>query len=157
MDLAVKAFLDMVAFSELGQEILDASDDGYNVLVGSTPDNVITFASYADHPRKLQKITTRSGNVLYSTAAGRYQILARMWDAYRPRLSLTDFGPDSQDQIAAQMLKETGALTQIQAGAIEKAVQLASSRWASLPGAGYGQHTNDMTALLDYYQTRLDA
>ena len=104
MDNAVVAFLNMVAVSELGQVILDNSDNGYNVLVGSTPDNIVTFDSYADHPRIVQKIVTRSGNTLYSSAAGRYQILSRMWDAYRPRLSLTDFGPDSQDAIAAQML-----------------------------------------------------
>ena len=156
MDNAVVAFLNMVAVSELGQVILDNSDNGYNVLVGSTPDNIVTFDSYADHPRIVQKIVTRSGNTLYSSAAGRYQILSRMWDAYRPRLSLTDFGPDSQDAIAAQMLKETGALAAIQEGAISKAVNLAAQRWASLPGAEFGQHVNDMDSLLAVYQEGLD-
>lgn len=31
----VKAFLDTIAFSELGHEIIEQSDDGYNVFVGS--------------------------------------------------------------------------------------------------------------------------
>ena len=44
----LKAFLDMIAFSEIGPTLLAASDNGYDVLVGGT-----LFHGYADHPRVL--------------------------------------------------------------------------------------------------------
>ena len=37
-----KAFLDMLAWSELGDKIIAQSDNGYNVLVGSLPGHVNT-------------------------------------------------------------------------------------------------------------------
>ena len=39
----IKAFLDMIAWSELGEELIDISDNGYNVIVGSTPSRPILF------------------------------------------------------------------------------------------------------------------
>ena len=45
------AFLDMVSASEIGASLLALTDDGYNVLVGATPSNVLTFDSYAAHSR----------------------------------------------------------------------------------------------------------
>ena len=65
------AFLDMIAWSEIGPALLAVSDNGYNVIVGSTPSNPNLFISYSDHPRKLVQL--RPG--LVSTAAGRYQLL----------------------------------------------------------------------------------
>lgn len=144
-----KAFLDMIAASELGPDLIALSDDGYNVIVGSTPESPDLFDSYADHPRKrvwLSKIRN------FSTAAGRYQILARYFDAYKGMLGLDDFSPDSQDAIALQMLKEVRALDDIDAGNIADAVHKAASRWASFPGAGYDQHENQMTTLLQAFE-----
>lgn len=43
-----KAYLDMLAWSEIGDKLLKSSDNGYNVIVGGT-----LFNSYVDHPRKL--------------------------------------------------------------------------------------------------------
>ena len=63
-----KAFLDMIAFSEIGTALLVKSDNGYNVLVGSTAAKPLLFDSYADHPRIYNK-------QFNSTAAGRYQLL----------------------------------------------------------------------------------
>jgi muramidase (phage lysozyme) len=82
-----------------------------------------------------------------SSAAGRYQILSRYFDAYRSQLGLTDFGPDSQDAIALQMIKECKAEGNIYAGQFDEAICKCSSRWASLPGAGYGQHEHKLDAL----------
>ena len=45
------AFLDMIAFSEIGPDLLAKSDNGYNILCGSTPAHPLLFDSYADHPR----------------------------------------------------------------------------------------------------------
>ena len=49
---------------------------GYDVIVGGE-----LFTDYSDHPRKLVTLNPNS-----STAAGRYQLLSRWWDAYRKQL-----------------------------------------------------------------------
>jgi len=77
----LKAFLDMIAVSELGEALLAASDDGYNgVIAGSTAKGPILFESYADHPRRVMELRIK-GKVVKSSAAGRYQLLARYFDA----------------------------------------------------------------------------
>jgi muramidase (phage lysozyme) len=147
-----KAFLDMLACSEIGPALLALSDNGYNVLVGSTPAHPLLFNSYADHPNILNAVCN-------STAAGRYQILHRYYIVYREQLHLDDktlypdgpFGKAAQDAIAMQLIKECHALDAIEAGDIETAIHLCRSRWASLPGAGYGQHENKLDVLTQAY------
>lgn len=146
-----RAFLFMIAISELSAPTVARSDNGYNVVVGSTPNKLILFDSYADHPRRLMTLNIK-GNVIRSTAAGRYQILARYYDAYKVQLRLPDFSPASQDRIALQMIKECRALDDIEAGRFMVALKKCVSRWASLPGAGYGQHENDAAKLQLAYQ-----
>jgi muramidase (phage lysozyme) len=141
------AFLDTIAASEIGAALLAKSDDGYNVLVGSTPARPLLFSSYAKHPNVLNRQIA-----VPSTAAGRYQILARWWRIYQAQLKLPDFGPVSQDRYALQQLREHGALPLIDAGRFREAVAKVSNVWASLPGAGYGQHENDIERLLAAYQ-----
>ena len=68
------AFLDMIAFSEIGPDLLAKSDNGYNILCGSTPAHPLLFNSYGDHPRQAMFLPKLG---IYSTAAGRYQLLAR--------------------------------------------------------------------------------
>ncbi|TBW08568.1 lysozyme [Azotobacter chroococcum] len=138
----VCAFMDMIAWSEgtdNGKQ--PTRDRGYDVLVGGG-----LFAGYADHPRKLISLPLLG---IKSTAAGRYQILSRYYDHYRKQLGLPDFSPISQDKIAVQLIRECRALDDIKAGRIEQALRSCRSRWASLPGAGYGQHehaTDDLLA-----------
>lgn len=139
----VLAFLDMIAWSEIGPKLLAASDDGYNVLVGGT-----LFDGYADHPRRV--IEVRPG--LKSSAAGRYQLLGRYWNPYRDLLKLADFGPESQDRVAIQQIKEQRAFPLVQAGRFEEAVAKVKNIWASLPGAGYGQHEQKISDLIAAYQ-----
>ncbi|WP_261524454.1 glycoside hydrolase family 104 protein [Burkholderia multivorans] len=141
------AFLDMIASSEIGPALLAKSDDGYNVLVGSTPARPLLFSSYAAHPNVLNRQIP-----VPSTAAGRYQILYRWWRIYQVQMKLPDFGPVSQDRYALQQLREHGALSLIDAGRFREAVSKVSNVWASLPGAGYGQHENDIERLLAAYQ-----
>lgn len=136
-----KAFLDMIAFSE--GTIKYGDQNGYNVIVGG-----ILFDSYKDHPRRLMTINSK----LKSTAAGRYQLLSRYYDAYKKLLNLPDFSPDSQDKIALQQIKECKALEDIDAGNFEAAVKKCAHIWASLPGAGYGQHENKIADLKNAYQ-----
>lgn len=139
------AFLDMIAASEIGAALLAESDDGYNVLVGSTPAKPLLFKGYADHPNVLNA-------ALHSTAAGRYQILYRWWRIYKAQMFLRDFSPISQDRYALQQLREHGALPYIDAGKFELAVAKVSNVWASLPGAGYGQHENQLEHLQAAYE-----
>lgn len=148
----LKAFLDMIAISEIGVKLLARSDNGYNVIVGGsllddqgTPD--VLFDDYKDHPRKVINL----GRGLKSSAAGRYQILTRYFDAYKKSLKLPDFSPASQDAIAVQLIKEQHALPDVEAGNFDEAVKKCANIWASLPGAGYGQHENTIAYLRAHY------
>ncbi|KIQ21545.1 glycoside hydrolase family 24 protein [Xanthomonas campestris] len=141
----VLAFLDMLAWSEgtdNGRQ--PTKDDGYDVLVGGG-----LFQGYADHPRKLVPLPKLR---ISSTAAGRYQLLRRYYDAYRKTLKLPDFSPVNQDKIALQQIRERKALPLIQAGQIREAIARVSNIWASLPGAGYGQHEHKLDNLLAAYK-----
>lgn len=127
-----RAFLDMLAWSEgTDKPGQPTKNHGYDVIVGGS-----LFSNYADHPRKLVSLPKLG---IKSTAAGRYQLLAKWWDAYRKQLGLKDFSPASQDQVALQQIKERGALPLIDNGQIRQAIDRCSNIWASLPGAGYGQ------------------
>lgn len=138
LDKNLAAFLDMIAVSE---GTAGKGDDGYNVIVGGS-----LFNDYSDHPRKLIDLP-RLG--VKSTAAGRYQLLARYFDAYKrnfPR-NIIDFSPLAQDWIACQQIREFGAIPLIVAGDFGKAVAKVAKLWASLPGAGYGQHEQKLERL----------
>jgi len=138
------AFLDAIAFSEIGASLLSKSDDGYNVLVGALPSKPLLFPSYASHPNILN---TRCN----STAAGRYQLLFRYFKPYASLLGLKDFRPLSQDRIALQQIKERKAIPLIDAGHFEDAVHACSNIWASFPGNSYGQHQNEIEHLKAAY------
>ncbi|MDE3017028.1 MAG: glycoside hydrolase family 104 protein [Pseudomonadota bacterium] len=138
-----QAFLDMLAWSE-GTSTIPGSDNGYNVLVGATPEHPLLFESYADHPRILN-------TELDSTAAGRYQLLEKYYDAYKQMLGLPDFSPASQDAIALRQISERQALADIDAGNIGVAIFKCGAIWASLPGSPYGQHQNNLNDLVAAY------
>ena len=148
MNQNVKALLDMIAWSEIGHAMLAQSDNGFNVLVGSRPGKMKLFHDYADHPRQLIKINDK----LSSTAAGRYQILKRIFDHYKRTLALPDFSPASQDKIAVQLIRECGAYQTIASGRIIEAIHKCRSRWASLPGAGYSQPEHRIEPLIIAYR-----
>lgn len=144
----LKAFLDMLAWSEGTSISPHTRDRGYDVVVSgiNSPNR---FDSYVTHPGVLVTVN-RQG--LKSTAAGRYQVLNRYWKAYRDLLKLPDFSPASQDAIAVQQIRERGALADIEAGRIETAIKKCSNIWASLPGAGYGQREHKIADLLSAYK-----
>lgn len=141
----LKAFLDTIAWSELGEKLIAVSDRGYNVCVGSTPAKPILFRSYAVHPMLRCQ-------ALNSDAAGRYQFMGRFWPHYKAQLKLPDFGPESQDKWAVRLIQECRALDDVEAGRIEFAIKKCSSRWASFPGAGYGQPEHKLSDLVAAYQ-----
>ncbi len=139
------AFLDMIAWAEGTDNGRQATKDrGYDVVVGG-----YNFDSYAEHPRILVDLPKLK---IKSTAAGRYQLLARYYDAYTKMLGLSDFSPASQDRIAIQQIKERRAIPAIERGDFEGAVRSVRNLWASLPGAGYGQHEQHILKLAAAYQ-----
>jgi len=136
----VKAFLDMLAVSE-GTAL--RGDDGYNILVGGG-----TFQGYKDHPRIYVPLP-RLG--ITSSAAGRYQFLWGTWVDLRNSIDLPDFTPISQDLACIELIKRAGAYEAVLAGDVHTAILKCSKVWASLPGAGYGQHENAEAQLVAAY------
>jgi len=122
-----RAFLQMLAVSE-GTD--GAGDRGYNLIVGGE-----LFHDYSHHPDVLVTLNKRG---LKSTAAGRYQFLYSTWCGLQKQLGLPDFSPASQDTAAIQLIRESGALDDVNAGRFDEAVAKCAHIWASLPGAGYG-------------------
>ena len=141
------AFLDMLAWSEGTSTSKYTRNDGYDVIVGGL-NSPNTFTSYAGHPGVLVTVNTKG---LKSTAAGRYQLLKRYWSHYRDLLKLSDFGPVSQDRIALRQILECKALPDIHAGRAPDAIAKCRNIWASLPGAGYGQHERKLDDLIAHY------
>ena len=138
----LRAFLDMIAFAEG-----TAGENGYYVMFGGG-----LMTSLADHPRRLFTFTNLAGQQLRTTAAGRYQFLARTWDTLKARLGLPDFGPASQDAAAIELIRERGALPDVYAGRLTTAITKVATIWASLPGAGYNQPERKLTSLATAYQ-----
>lgn len=142
----VRAFLDMIAFAE-GTD----HDLGYRTLFTGA-----LFHHYHDHPRK--KICgCLKGKMICSTAAGRYQILARTWDHIRPKIEAIDFSPRFQDFAALALMQQYDALTDIISGKIGKAVKKLNKVWASFVGSPYGQPTKSWADLKKVFLDRLQA
>lgn len=136
-----RAFLDMTAQSE---GTAGRGDDGYNMLVN--PGGF--FDSYADHPR----IVVHVGGSLYSTAAGRYQILARTWDSVKGAIGAADFSPGNQDLAALELARRRGAADAINAGDIVTAVQLCNREWASFTGSPYNQNPHSIDQMIAWFE-----
>lgn len=132
------AFLGMLRFSEGTSNSPTTRDRGYDQIVGRT-----RFTSYEDHPR-VRVWIPRIKN--WSTAAGAYQLLMRYYDSYAPMLKMKGFAPAVQDAIALQQVRERRALDDIDAGRLADAIAKCKNIWASLPGAGYGQHEVSLSA-----------
>lgn len=132
----VRAFLDMIAWAEG-----TSGPDGYRMLFGGA-----LFDSYDEHPRVFVPFRNTT-----SSAAGRYQILWRTWNTLRQRLGLPDFSPASQDAAAIELIRERGALRDVQAGRVAEAVRKVAKVWASLPGAGYDQPERKLSALVQRF------
>lgn len=150
-DQNLKAFFKAVRYGEG-----TASAYGYQTLYGGA-----LFNSYADHPALMGwpgvKLTTAQcagagfGPGCVSTAAGAYQINKPTWLRIKDKLGLPDFSPASQDAAAIELIRERGALSDVQAGRIASAIDKVRKIWASLPGAGYGQHEVALTTFNNQY------
>lgn len=147
-----RAFLDMLAFSEGTSTSKATKNKGYDVIVTGIDKKPEIFTDYTNHPFAAgRKSKTINLNGLTSNASGRYQFMLRDWPHYRSQLGLQNFGPECQDKWALQLIKERRALSDIDAGNFASAVAKCRNIWASLPGAGYKQHENNLAVLQAAY------
>ena len=152
MTINRKAFLDMLAHSEGTSTSPATKNSGYDVIVTGADGVPETFTDYSDHPfAKGRKSKVINSHGLTSNASGRYQFMLHDWAFYRKLLNLPDFGPESQDKWALQLISERRALDDIDNGRFDAAIAKVHNIWASLPGADYGQHENKIADLRRAY------
>lgn len=147
-----RAFLDMLAVSEGTSTSPATRNNGYDVVVTGIDRKPEIFTDYSNHPfdgGRKSKIINSKG--LTSNASGRYQFMLKDWRHYRAQLNLLNFGPESQDLWALQLIRERGALPLIDLGQFDLAVARVRNLWASLPGAGYGQPEHGIAKLQAAY------
>lgn len=147
------AFLDMLAYSEGTSTSPATKDRGYDVIVTGIDKKPEIFTDYSTHPfanGRKSKVINNKG--LTSNASGRYQFMLRDWAHYKAQLKLPDFGPESQDKWAIQLIRERKALPLIEAGRFVEAVAAVRNLWASLPGSGYGQPEHGIEKLVAAYK-----
>lgn len=164
-DSRLRAFLYMIRRAEHSSTTPDAQT--YHTFFGGS-----RFSDLSDHPVitgekrgvPLSDEMCRNagrGSGCVSTAAGAYQLIRPTWDrvrvagAWGPRLP--DFSPASQDEAARRLLMTSGALSRLESGDVEGAIQRAGREWASLPGSTAKQNPKSMQVALSYYQTGLFA
>lgn len=135
-----RAALDTIAYAE---GTANAGANGYRMMFGGG-----LVDSLADHPRVFHTFTDKAGRTLRTSAAGRYQFLSRTWDGLVKKLNLPDFGPQSQDRAALELIRERGALADVRAGRFEAFIAKCAPVWASLPGAGYAQPERKLSQLV---------
>jgi muramidase (phage lysozyme) len=149
----VKAFLRLIRAGESSQE-----EDAYRWLFGSTRKAPKLFDSFADHPRvrtyeAFDGQFIKNGKLDYTTAAGAFQITETTWNGISKRLDLADFSPRNQEIAALGLIESPrGALEDVLAGRVERAMFLCRKEWASLPASDYGQPTQSTAGALAVYR-----
>ena len=146
--VAVLAMIDTVHWSEIGPDLLAVSDDGYNVIVGSTAERPFLFKDYSRHPHVLNVAQN-------STAAGASQFIFPTWTELQSTHKFLAFDPFSQDDATIELFLRHNALDMIKGGQIANAIFACSNEWASFPGGDSGQHEQQLSALLQAYQAAL--
>lgn len=116
----VKAFLKLIKYAEHKR----TDDYVYYILYGG--------GSFTDTTKHPNKSVTKWGHT--STAAGAYQVLYSTWHELKEKGVIQDFTPASQDIIARRKLKDRGALSDVESGKVESAIQKLNKEWTSLPG-----------------------
>ena len=132
----VRKFLDMIQKSE--------GSKGYNYGF-----NNVKLANLDAHPGTSHKFKQTDGKDNTTTAAGAYQFIGKTWNGVKDKLALTDFGPQSQDAAAVELLRQRGALDDIKAGNWSSALTKTGAEWASLPTSPYKQAKRSMDFVYD--------
>jgi muramidase (phage lysozyme) len=137
MDSNLSAFLDTLG---------NAEGADYNTLYGGG-----TFSDYSEFPNFSRSFTNNAGQVLTTSAAGKYQFERSTWNDLQRRLGLPDFSPTSQDAAAVQLITDKGAINDIANGDIQTAVSKLNKTWASLPGSNVNQNTKTIQQIQSYF------
>ncbi|MCY4331958.1 MAG: glycoside hydrolase family 104 protein [Cyanobacteria bacterium MAG CAR1_bin_15] len=139
------------------------AEDGYQVIYGGRLISEVLpgadpFSSHPDH-------VVRKQNALNSSAAGAYQFMGRTWNNAARWLSIEDFSPHRQDQVARWLVRNRlsdeeeaniarGILTR-------EALHQLAPEWAALPTRGggsyygYDQHMKSWDELKAFYDRQL--
>lgn len=112
------------------------------------------FANFQDHPRQI-KCGRRYGRKLCSDAAGRYQFLSPTWDRLAKKMGIKDFSPRNQDRAAVKLMREKGALKDVESGRFEAAVKKLVPTWPSFRRFGNGSLEKSMPHLKQTYEQKL--
>lgn len=129
-----RQFLDFIGWSE-------GAD--YNTIVGGK-----RFTDFSKHPRVVG-FTGPEGD---STAAGRYQIVGKTYDALRAKYKYgEDFGPSAQDEMATRLIKDRGALTDVDMGNWRGAINKLGEEWASFPSSPYNQPKRSWPEAMSFF------
>lgn len=129
------AFLTMISRCE-GTD----GDSGYRALFGyRASQDGPCFDDFHDHPNQRFPFRMTDGSLGFTTAAGRYQLIFATWKRLQAKLGLPDFGPDSQDDAATELISEKNALGDVMAGRFRDALDKCAPVWASLPASRYLQ------------------
>lgn len=160
----LSAFLYMIGCAETSQLDMD-SGIAYRRFYGNS-----LFSNFADHPVltgekrgvPLSDEMCRNagfGPGCVSTAAGAFQITRPTWEDVRKAgtwgPAITDFSPTSQQEAARRVLILCGALPYVMGGSFNRGLELASSRWASLPGSTAKQNPKSVERVLSFYNQGL--
>lgn len=97
------------------------------------------IADLSQHPKQLHSFTQTDGKANKTSAAGAYQFLGSTWDDVAGKLALPDFGQQSQDLAALELMRRNGSLPDVLAGKFDQAVKKDGRTWASLPSSPYAQ------------------
>lgn len=157
-DQMLSAFLYMIRRAEHAPHDVASSADYQTFFGGSKFNNMSNHPVLTGEKRGVAlsadqcRAAGYSSGICVSTAAGAYQIIVPTWKRIRAiEPELIDFSDASQDQAAVRILDEIGALDMIRAGNIEKAIEIASKQWASLPGSKAKQNPKSLQTVLAYY------
>ena len=131
-DPNVRKILNIIANTEGTDR--NGSGGGYDVAFGGGK-----LASLDAHPRKYYEFTQTDGTKNQTSAAGRYQFLARTWDDVAGKLGLKDFSARNQDLAAVELIRRAGVLDQVKSGDLNGALAKLGGTWASLPSSPYAQ------------------
>lgn len=117
----VRAFLDVIAFTEGTDFDIDGKQTGYDIMMGGTAQNPKIAPNLYNHPGRV--------------ASGRYQAIPSTWSEAQTALGLYDFTPESQEIFAVWALdkKRPGLLDDVINDRFSEAVEKGSWEWASFP------------------------
>jgi muramidase (phage lysozyme) len=169
----LQTFLDLIAWSE--NTDFKNQGQGYNLLINGISSEGTTkytgkYNSYAkpntlekwektyiqgdinynNHPNVYIKWKKGSADDInnFSTAAGRYQILAEVWKNLANKYNINDFTPSSQDKICIALIERSFPFLKLYQW--ENAISSVCKLFPSFPKAGYvDQSSYSMNQLLN--------